>query len=687
MDAHGCNVVHLTAQFAAFLLKMWSGAYSTLRPAEFKHTLSLYHPQFKDYRQHDCQEFLALLLDSLHEHLSQLMVQKEGSAGDATGAAATGVSIARSADLPPECLLLNEEPMELYESSRSSQLSSPRSSSDSVETSSSCTTSCSSSNRAKAAAHSLRSLPIPEEVKQPLFPLSIPSHDGGGVGGVPDLLFKSSSPHSPQKLVMERNLLNSSPDPAAQPPILEKNLLSEISSMMKESKTANVNISTGSTESSANNEICFDSGKFETDPTKPRAAVASTLLRNSTEAATNAATQLLSQQHLAKSKVKNTNVLKEAAKRLNADQNLPPPSSPSSSSSSSFLNAVETGSVGDHQSLPSPNNESSISKKARFEEDQQQQPGHQVINGNGSLWDSLGTALGTAVPSKRTDGQSCSSENEGVVATPKESVVTRTFQGQFRSTVGSLLDWFPFLEDFVLTVLLSSLQVVCCTCKHVSITYEPFMYLSVPLPRALERTLDVIFVPMSGGPSRHQLVLQQYDEMGKVRQMLMKLLDLDSERLAGGQLLLAEVANRVIVRILEDKVLLRQVIGGTGRMVYAFAVPPPAAELTLPSFLNDSTSSATEDADSPSAMFVFNLLFFSICNGASISFCLIFFRNDEEDAASPKKSVKAETLPAQVEHSWKQCAICLEDMPDPDLRKHTSCSCLLCNPCIEVLHK
>lgn len=104
----------------------------------------------------------------------------------------SGTSAARDADLPADCCLLTmtEEPMELYESSRSSQLSSPRSSSDSVETSSSCTTSC-SSTRTKAAALSLRSLPIPEEVKQPLFPLAIhpPSQDGS----VTDLLFKGSS--------------------------------------------------------------------------------------------------------------------------------------------------------------------------------------------------------------------------------------------------------------------------------------------------------------------------------------------------------------------------------------------------------------------------------------------------------------------------------------------------------------
>ena len=41
--------------------------------------------------------------------------------------------------------------------------------------------------------------------------------------------------------------------------------------------------------------------------------------------------------------------------------------------------------------------------------------------------------------------------------------------------------------------------------------------------------------------------------------------------------------------------------------------------------------------------------------------------------------------PSVVERAWKSCAICLEEMADKDLRKHTSCSCLLCQMCIEVL--
>lgn len=48
-----------------------------------------------------------------------------------------------------------------------------------------------------------------------------------------------------------------------------------------------------------------------------------------------------------------------------------------------------------------------------------------------------------------------------------------------------------------------------------------------------------------------------------------------------------------------------------------------------------------------------------------------------------EREVGSET-PSIVERAWKICAICLEEMADKDLRKHTSCSCLLCQTCIEV---
>lgn len=59
-------------QFLSFFwsLKVWSGKYSKVKPSEFQQAFANQHPQFKDYRQHDCQEFLALLLGSLHELLN-----------------------------------------------------------------------------------------------------------------------------------------------------------------------------------------------------------------------------------------------------------------------------------------------------------------------------------------------------------------------------------------------------------------------------------------------------------------------------------------------------------------------------------------------------------------------------------------------------------------------------------------
>ena len=50
------------------------------------------------------------------------------------------------------------------------------------------------------------------------------------------------------------------------------------------------------------------------------------------------------------------------------------------------------------------------------------------------------------------------------------SVVVHSFQGQFKNTVS------------------------CGSCSHVSVSFEPFMYLSLPLPRALGRQIEVVVV-------------------------------------------------------------------------------------------------------------------------------------------------------------------------------------------------
>ncbi|KAF5336704.1 hypothetical protein D9758_015091 [Tetrapyrgos nigripes] len=68
--------------FAALLHKIWSttfqstSSYSSSHsysPREFKSTLSRFAPQFSGYQQHDSQEFVAFLLDGLHEDLNRIL--------------------------------------------------------------------------------------------------------------------------------------------------------------------------------------------------------------------------------------------------------------------------------------------------------------------------------------------------------------------------------------------------------------------------------------------------------------------------------------------------------------------------------------------------------------------------------------------------------------------------------------
>ena len=73
------------------------------------------------------------------------------------------------------------------------------------------------------------------------------------------------------------------------------------------------------------------------------------------------------------------------------------------------------------------------------------------------------------------------------------TVVAHSFQGQFKNTV------------------------VCSECNHVSVSFEPFMYLSVPLPRALDRQIEVVVSLLDTQcPTVHLVTLSQHDRQGSL---------------------------------------------------------------------------------------------------------------------------------------------------------------------------
>ena len=108
----------------------------------------------------------------------------------------------------------------------------------------------------------------------------------------------------------------------------------------------------------------------------------------------------------------------------------------------------------------------------------------------------------------QTEPPNCCSENARDPARLKEAieadrywekhiaknntVVARTFQGQFRNTV------------------------ICSECNHVSVSFEPFMFLSVPLPRALERQLEVGVIVGGSVPTLHLVPLPSHGQVDEL---------------------------------------------------------------------------------------------------------------------------------------------------------------------------
>lgn len=63
----------LAESFAHLVKVMWSEQYTFVSPVTFREAISKFAPTFRGFEQHDSQEFLAFLLDGLHEDLNRVV--------------------------------------------------------------------------------------------------------------------------------------------------------------------------------------------------------------------------------------------------------------------------------------------------------------------------------------------------------------------------------------------------------------------------------------------------------------------------------------------------------------------------------------------------------------------------------------------------------------------------------------
>jgi ubiquitin carboxyl-terminal hydrolase 4/11/15 len=106
-----------------------------------------------------------------------------------------------------------------------------------------------------------------------------------------------------------------------------------------------------------------------------------------------------------------------------------------------------------------------------------------------------------------------------------QSIIVDLFQGQLRSTV------------------------VCPTCNYVSVTFDPFMYLSLPLPTVGWRIIRVIFFPLENDkPIAYFVKIEKKAKIGDLKE---KLAEMTGKK--PNTLLLADVYNHKIFQLLDDR--------------------------------------------------------------------------------------------------------------------------------------
>eukprot|EP00112_Aurelia_sp_Birch-Aquarium-sp1_P010751 Seg2289.2 transcript_id=Seg2289.2/GoldUCD/mRNA.D3Y31 product="Ubiquitin carboxyl-terminal hydrolase 15" protein_id=Seg2289.2/GoldUCD/D3Y31 len=216
------------------------------------------------------------------------------------------------------------------------------------------------------------------------------------------------------------------------------------------------------------------------------------------------------------------------------------------------------------------------------------------------------------------------------------SVIVDTYQGQFKS------------------------MVTCEKCHHVSVTYEPFMYVSVPIPHANEKQVVLHYRSLPQNAETHSglqtdrylITVSKNATVGDVKKQFIKTLKAKHE-IDRNSLVMAEVSNSALNRTLVDDMKLQFLSSKSDKLLYAIEGQKfDISNQEFPSCMQSSDLENSIDSSSIEGI-------------------------DYDENSS-------DVLPREGPMGWHTCGICLEDIFDDDLMVHNICGGVLCCDCLEA---
>lgn len=267
--------------------------------------------------------------------------------------------------------------------------------------------------------------------------------------------------------------------------------------------------------------------------------------------------------------------------------------------------------------------------------------------------------------------------------------------------------------------------ITCEKCGFISTTYEPFMFLSLSIPYAMERQIRVTWVPSPKpfGPmgqlstSRYLVIIKKSGLMKNLKDNFFDVIKKCDDQLNTKNIVFAEVKNSANIRVLDDKTQLQYI--SKASHIYALEILSLSPKETNIDSLTTDGNGGDDTTTWHSCNICFeekfaeDLMVHRTCSGMLCSACLqstiSYNQNSVGDFPCPscnrfisskegyepmtkrprKDSIdsSADKVPIETDSSqqtWRTCTICLEDTFDEEMRSHLPCGGMICAKCVQI---